>query len=436
MEISFYGAASEVGRSCILISTDKTRVLVDAGIKLGRHEEHPQIEDNLAKKVDAIVLSHAHLDHTGYLPHIYSKGYAGPIYATKPTMEVATVLLSDYMHISNPQDVTKDGLKRLQSSYKVKEYHSDFTVGDMKFRFIPAGHILGSAMVSISDGKNTILYTGDANTQKTKLFDGADLRNLNADTLITESTYGLQSDVFPKERDTVKLMINSIKETLKEGGKVIVPSFAVGRAQEVLLLFDDYLNSGILPKVPIYIDGMINKAMRIHRHNVIYCRKELQSRILMSDYDPFKNDNFIVVDKKGTRNKVASDKESSIIVTTSGMLSGGPVLFYLPKLAHRPENKLLMVGYQAEGTLGREIQDGARKVEINGSQVNMQLKVETYHLSAHADRPGLELIMNKVKGLKNVFIVHGEKSKSESLREYASKRFNASVPGIKGTYTI
>ncbi len=436
MEISFFGAAGEVGRSCIMISTNKTRVLLDAGVKFGKHEEYPQVEDNVAKKVDGIVLSHAHLDHSGYLPHIYSTGYGGDVYATKPTLELTTVLISDYMHLSAPQNVTKNGLKSFMAHYKAKEYQSEFSIGDMRFRLIPAGHILGSAMVHITDGRTSLLYTGDTNVAKTKLFDGADLKNINADTLITESTYGLATDVFQKEKDAAKLMIASIKDTLRQGGKVVVPSFAVGRAQEVLLLFDDYLNSGILPKVPIYIDGMINKAMRIHRHNVIYCRKELQSKILMSDYDPFKNKNFIAVESKAQRAKITNSDEASIIVTTSGMLSGGPVFYYLPRLAGNPVNKMIMVGYQAEGTLGRDIQEGARKIEIDHRPVELKMKVETYHLSAHADRPGLESIISKVNGLENVFIVHGEKSKSESLKEYAAKRFNANVPAIKSAYTV
>jgi hypothetical protein len=131
-----------------------------------------------------------------------------------------------------------------------------------------------------------------------------------------------------------------------------------------------------------------------------------------------------------------SDTESSIIVTTSGMISGGPIMFYLTKLAANPINKLLTVGYQAEGTLGREIQEGAKKIEINHAPVTINMKVETYHLSAHADRPGLENIINKVNGLENVFVVHGERRKSESLRDYAAKRFNATVPTLKGTYNV
>ena len=436
MKISFFGAAGEVGRSCIMVSTDKTRILLDAGVKIGAQDEYPHLEDSMLKDIDGIVVSHAHLDHSGYLPHIYSAGYTGSTYVTKPTMELITVLISDYMRISNPSNVTQSGLKKMAAAFKLYDYRKEFRINELKIKFIPAGHILGSAMISVNDGKNTLLYTGDINTAKSKLFDGAELKGLNADTLITESTYGAPNDAFQKEQDIIRDMVKSIKETIKVGGKIIIPSFAVGRAQEVLLFLDDNINSGALPKVPIYIDGMINKAMRIHRHNVIYCRKELQSRILMSEYDPFKSKNFVVVDKKGTRNKIVTEEESAIIVTTSGMLSGGPVFFYLSKLAGNSLNKMIMVGYQAEGTLGREMQDGNRHITIDKTKIDVQLKVETYHLSAHADRKGLESVMSSINGLKNVFIVHGEKSKSESLREYAGKKYKAIVPELEGEYTI
>ncbi|MCL4390791.1 MBL fold metallo-hydrolase, partial [Candidatus Marsarchaeota archaeon] len=399
-------------------------------------DEYPHLDDSMLKDIDGIVVSHAHLDHSGYLPHIYSAGYTGSTYVTKPTMELITVLISDYMRISNPSNVTQSGLKKMAAAFKLYDYRKEFRINELKIKFIPAGHILGSAMISVSDGKNTLLYTGDINTAKSKLFDGTELKGLNADTLITESTYGAPNDAFQKEQDIIREMVKSIKETVKVGGKIIIPSFAVGRAQEVLLFLDDNINSGALPKVPIYVDGMINKAMRIHRHNVIYCRKELQSRILMSEYDPFKSKNFVVVDKKGTRNKIVTEEESAIIVTTSGMLSGGPVFFYLSKLAGNSLNKMIMVGYQAEGTLGREMQDGNRHITIDKTKVDVQLKVETYHLSAHADRKGLESVMSSINGLKNVFIVHGEKSKSESLKEYASKKYKTIVPELEGEYTI
>jgi hypothetical protein len=181
---------------------------------------------------------------------------------------------------------------------------------------------------------------------------------------------------------------------------------------------------------------MINRAMRIHRHNVIFCREELQSSILMSDYDPFKNDNFVPVETKAQRSAVAEKEEAAVIVTTSGMISGGPIMFYLTKLAGNSLNKLVLVGYQAQGTLGRKIQEGARSINISHKEIKFEMCVETYHLSAHADRRQLENLMSGIKGLKKVFIVHGEPSKSEDLREKAAKKYETIVPKIGEAYTL
>ncbi len=436
MKIKFYGGQEEVGRSCIMIISEQSKILLDAGIKVGDEDPYPKLPDAELKNIDGIFISHAHLDHCGYLPHIYSAGYDRKVFATQATMEILNVMINDYMRLSEPENVSKEGLRRLMRNYVVAEYMKTIKLKDLTIKFIPAGHILGSSLISVSDGKHTVLYTGDINLASTRLMEGADTRTLKADTLITESTYAGRDDKFPPENTIVKGMVDSVKETLMQNGSVIIPSFAVGRAQEVLLILDDYMNSGKIPKVPIYIDGMINKITRIHRHNILSCRKELQMKILVSEYDPFKSNNYKPVEKKQSRMKVIRDGEPKIIVTTSGMLSGGPVLEYLTHMARNPLNKLLMVGYQAKGTLGNELQNGAKEVEIDKKKVAIKLKVETFHLSAHADRPQLLNLRTKVKGLKNVFIVHGEKSKSEQFREDISKKYKATVPSIGSTHTL
>ncbi len=430
MELSFFGAAGEVGRSCIMVDTGKTRVLLDSGVKLGKTVEYPVIDDSELRSIDAILLSHAHLDHSGYLPHIYTAGYQGEVYTTKPTVELTKVLLSDYMRISRPDNVTREGMSTLDRHFKMMDFKREFSVGDLRVKFIPAGHILGSAMISISDGSRRLLYTGDVNVKRTKLLEGADLKGMDGDVLITESTYGGADDVFKSEKETAQAMLKSMNDTVSNGGKVIVPSFAVGRAQEVLMLLDDYINSGVMQKVPVYVDGMINKAMRIYRHNVIYCRKELQMKILMSDYDPFKSPNFVPVTAMGTRKKIAGTDESVIVITTSGMLTGGPVMWYLKKMAGNPLNKMILVGYQASGTLGRALQDGTKSIGVEGKRVDVEMGVETFHLSAHADRRQLEELAGRVKGLRKVFIVHGEREKGAALRETLAGKYDAVTPNL------
>jgi hypothetical protein len=240
----------------------------------------------------------------------------------------------------------------------------------------------------------------------------------------------------PAESATAKKMMVDIKETLLKGHKVIIPSFAVGRAQEVLLLIDDFMNSGALPKVPIYIDGMINKAMRIHRHNVIYCRDELQRKILMSESDPFKSSNFFPVESRQARSKVVTEEGASIIVTTSGMLTGGPIVYYLQKLGGNPANKVILVGYQAQGTPGSALLGGASTLKFEKATVSIKLEVRSYHLSAHVDRPHLEMLIKSIKTLKNVFIIHGEKNKSEELSGDIQKSFSVIVPRLGEEFDV
>jgi hypothetical protein len=436
LKISFYGAAEEVGRSCMLIESEHAKILLDAGIKLGKVTEYPKIPPHLIKEIDAVILSHTHLDHSGYLPHLFGMGYMGKVYATKPTIELTNVMLGDYIDLSKPKDVTTKTMELLHKSYEIEEFREPFRIKDLEIEFFQSGHILGSAMTRVSDGKKSMIYTGDMNLAKTKLLGGADIKGLSADTLIIECTYASKKDVFEPESVTTNKMLKSINETLKTNGKVMIPSFAIGSGEQMLLLLDDYMNSGVLQKVPIYIDGMINKAMRIHRHNVIYARKELQMRILMSDYDPFRSPNFVPVESKGARNDVARKDEGCIIVTTSGMIVGGPILFYLSKLAGNPNNKLLQIGYQAPGTKGRELQDGAKEITIDNRKVKIALAIENYHFSGHGDRPQRDLLLKKIHGLKRVFLVHGEKEKLVEFKDDISGKFEAIIPKQGERYDI
>jgi uncharacterized protein len=438
LRITFFGAAREVGRSCILVESKQAKIILDAGIKLGEVEEHPLIDDSILKSIDAVVISHAHLDHCGYLPHMFSNGYDGPVYSLKPTLELVNVIVNDYLKISKPKEVNKEGVGKLPNHYKFVDYHEEFRVKDMALKLVPAGHILGSAMIEVRDGEHRLLYTGDINLKGTKLLDPAYTEYLNADTVITESTYGGDKDEFAAEHTVLNAVVASMKDTINKGGKIIIPSFAVGRAQEVLFILDDYIRSGVLPKVPVYIDGMITKAMRIYRHNVIFCKDEIQKRILMSEDDPFKSPNFNPVEGKEERAKVMKSQGAAIIVTTSGMLKGGPVMRYLERMAGDARNKMLLVSYQAPGTPGREIQDGARDIEVRpGHKVKLSLKIENYHLSAHADRPQLLRLIAKIQGLKRIYIIHGEEQKSKEFMDALKARhYEVHLPELTKTYEL
>ncbi len=434
MKVTFYGGAGEVGRSCIMITTDKAKILLDAGVKPGEQNELPQIPLHELKSLDAVIITHAHFDHCAFTPHLFARGYNGSIYATKPTIELLNVQVADYMRLSNPAEIKKEHLEKMSKHFKIIEYRKHFAIKDVDIELINAGHLVGSCLIKITYKGRSLIYTGDINLQSTKMLEGADLDNLEADTLVSESTYGGNDDIFQSEKDMARSMVKSINDTIKQGGKVLIPSFGVGRAQEVLLFLDDFMNSGGLPKVPIFVDGMIGKVLKIHRHNVIYCKKELQSKILMSDYDPFKSPNFVIVEKPSRKRIV--DGESCIIVTTSGMLTGGPVVFYLQRLASDPKNKLMLIGYQVEGTPGRALLDGHKEIDFHDSKLKIAMKIELYHMSAHADRKHLEMIPKKIKGLKKIFLVHGEPRKQQEFMDHLKKRYETIIPKIGETYTL
>lgn len=421
-----------MGRAAVLLEEGRRNLMFDCGIKLGEKTEYPLLHDDELRRVHNITISHAHLDHSGYLPHVYSKRARPRIFLTKPTRDLMGVLLSDYYRIHhgereqrklfssrNVDDVMRDA--------KIMEYEEPFNA-DFKVSFHPAGHIMGSAMTRVHE-KGGVMFSGDICMRKTRVLDPCE-RDLTAETLIMETTYGGKDDILPSYKDSYSQMVKIINETLNKGGHVIIPSFAVGRAQEVLLALDDYMRSGALPPTKIFMDGMIDKAMRIYRHNAIYANDDIKRRILMSEDDPFKSPNF-----HHPRSKTREDvlKEPSIIVTTSGMLSGGPVLFYLDKLGNDPRNALIFVGYQAEGTTGSKVINGQRRLRIKDREVDLRLRVERIRISGHADFNELLQFVRSVKGLKRVFLMHGEKT---DLKDVLEKKYEVVVPRLLETYSI
>jgi len=430
MRLTFYGGAEEVGRSCVLLENGRKNIMLDCGIKLGERVEFPLIDDSELKRIHGIAITHAHLDHSGYSPHVYSKKAKPQFYVTKPTRDLMGVLLSDYYRIQSlkgrPFFSQKDVDQVLQNANMVE--YSETVKASMPFSMHPAGHIMGSAMIHVHEGGG-VLYTGDISMRKTRVLDPCE-KGLKAETLIMETTYGGKGDILPSLKDASQSLVKIINETLDKGGHVIIPSFAVGRAQEILLTLDDYMRSGAIRPSRIYIEGMIGKAMRIYRHNAINANEDIKNRILMSEDDPFKSPNF---HSSKTKTKEDVLAEPSIIVSTSGMITGGPVLFYLEKLGQDPKNTMIFVGYQAEGTPGRRILEGDRKLRIGDREIELKLRVERVKISGHADFNELQQFVKSIKGLKRIYLMHGEKT---DLREVFEKKYEVVIPRLLETYGI
>ena len=436
MNLTFLGAAREVGRSAILLEGNE-KILLDCGIKPAKEPEFPLLDNKTIKSLDHVVLSHAHLDHSGYIPGLYAHGYKGQVEITKPTRDLIQLLLADFLRLNkeNPAYSQADVDKLLKST-SIHEFDEPFKTKNATLRFRKAGHILGAAMTEIHTGGHKILYTGDIDIRESRLLDGA-ATDLEADTLIIESTYGSKLDKHPSLKATGKGFIDSVNKTLKVGGKVIIPTFAIGRGQEILFTLESYLRSGGLERVPIYLDGMVTRALRIYRHNAIYLKKEIQRRILTSEDDPFKSEFYFIPQRKDRSDVFEHDR--AIILATSGMLNGGPVMSYLDKLGKDPNNKVLLVGFQAEGTQGRELLNGRGYVESEGRRIDVNCDIEQAPFSGHSDHAELVALAKSVRGLKNVYIVHGEGSKSYELSEAIQshcKGVQAVVPELGETVKI
>ncbi|VVC03321.1 Ribonuclease J [Candidatus Burarchaeum australiense] len=432
MEIAFYGGAGEVGRNCIGLRDGRASLLLDCGVNVGAETpaaRNPEIPDADARSYAQIAISHAHLDHIGYLPTLYSraKHCRAPIYATKPTMDLMSLLLADYQRLSNL--FTPDDIKRVLGFCRPLHFNQ-IQGQDMKFSFHNSGHILGSGLVLVH-GRQRVLYTGDVNNRVSRLLEPCH-QGLRAETLIMESTYGGAKDSHKPLKDVVKDLIDSIETTLIKGGSVLIPSFAVGRAQEVLFILEQHMTSGALSPVPIFVDGMILKANKIYRQNLDFAKPEVRRRVLHSGQDPFQSRHFHV---PKTRSRADVLNEQAIIVSTSGMLTGGPAHIYLKALAKDRNSLLAFVGYQSEGTPGRRIIDGEREVELDGEKVKINLEVKKFDLSAHCDHSGLVQLARTTKGLKRVFLIHGEKPKLAELRDALGK-YDVRIPKTGETFTV
>jgi hypothetical protein len=438
--MTFLGACREVGRSCLLVEAGGKTILIDAGIKLGPQDQYPALEKGKAKHIDAIVISHAHLDHTAYLPHLFADGYRGPIYSTKPTRDLTQLLLADYHRICKAEkkrSFTQRHLNECMKSFKFLEHGKKHKIfPDVFITLHRAGHILGASGVRLQHGETSLYFTGDFSMKDSSLLYKADTNIEPFDFLIMESTYGGRENLLPSLKFSANKLCGLVNQTIKRGGKALIPTFGVGRGQEVMIIVDNYMKSGLIPEVPAYLDGMVRKANRIYRQNVLWLREEIPNRILLAEEDPFKSPFF---HEPKTRDRSDVMKRScAIIISTSGMLTGGPSLEYFKKLANDDRNSIILVGYQAPGTPGRALQDGEKVVEVPiKKQVHVKAHVDTIHLSAHADRQQLMDFVMKVPKPKEIFVVHGEEERSlQFAADLVKKGFKATVPHLGQTFNL
>ena len=428
------GGFGQVGRSCMLLSTPESKILVDCGINPGaKHpmDAFPRLDwlNLTLDELDAVVIGHAHLDHTGFLPALCKYGYKGPIYCTEPTLPMMNLIQLDAIKVAAAQGRTpmysERDVKQIMKQAITLPYGTVTDISpDIKLVLANAGHILGSALCHfhIGNGDHNFVYSGDIKFGKSILFEAASWNFPRVETLLIESTYGAKEDIQPSRQEVESAFINAVNNTLADGGKVLIPIPAVGRAQEIMLVIDHYMKSGEMVEAPVFTEGMISEASAIHEAYPEYLARELKQKILETDDNPFDSEYFTNIEHADAREEPMRDDSPCIILATSGMLEGGPVLEYFKNIAPDPKNKVLFVSYQVNGTLGRRVLDGSKQVSMLGKEgkvevVSINCGVEKLDgFSGHSDYNQLMSFVQRLRPkLRRVLVNHGERKKSENL---------------------
>ncbi|HEY7080595.1 MAG TPA: beta-CASP ribonuclease aCPSF1, partial [Nitrososphaeraceae archaeon] len=407
------GGFGEIGRSCFLLMTDESKVLFDCGINPYSREGISTIPrfDILGLKmydIDAVVVSHAHLDHTGFLPALFKYGYSGPVYCSDPTLHLMYILHKRFINQAGPEAFYS--IKDIESMilHTIPLPYGSVTdiSPDIKITLGNAGHIIGSSLVHIhiGNGDHNLVYSGDMKFGKTYTLDNAIWNFPRVETLLVEGTYGGRQDVFPHRDEADANLIGSLNDTISQNGKVLLPVPSVGLPQELIFTINQYMTIGKLKHSVILIDKVIAETTSVYESNIQYLSKDLQSVFSSTNENPLRPDNLKVIDFSSV------DDEPSIILSPSSMLTGGPSVYYLKQICTSPINKIIFTSYQIPGTLGKNIQDTlTRKLVEDEEILNLDLQIETINgLSSHNDyNQALAYISRMKQKLRRVLINHG-----------------------------
>ena len=420
------GGFRQVGRSATLLMTKHSKILIDCGLDPSSDATPyfgvPEIQP--LSDLDAVVITHAHMDHCGLLPALFKYGFDGPVYCTPPTRDLMALLQLDSIKLMfgegkkipfDAKSVRDEILHVIPLGY---EKTTDISP-DVRLTFYNAGHILGSSIAhfNIGNGFHNVAFTGDTKFEKTWLFNQAANKFIRLESIVVESTYGGRNDMQPSRMDASKEMFDLLKQAADSNGKVLIPVFAVGRSQEVMLVIEELMRSGRLPKMPVYLDGMIWEATAIHTAYPEYLNTSLKTQIFQQNENPFLSPIFKRVETSEMREVICHSPDPCIVLATSGMMTGGPVMEYFKEWCDDPNTWLLFVGYQSENSIGRTIQRGRKDISLNdrGKTLNLEIKmnVETVDgFSGHSDRKQLMKYISMLEPKPSKIIVgHGEDRK-------------------------
>lgn len=425
MQVIPLGAGQDVGRSCVIVTINGRNIMFDCGMHMGysdgrRYPDFAYLSKTgrFDKVIDCIIISHFHLDHCGALPYFSEVlGYSGPIYMTHPTRAVIPILLEDYRKISlekfrDKKNFTRQDIdncmKKVKTIHMLEEFMHD---DDFLIKPFYAGHVLGAAMFYVKVANKSVVYTGDFNTTADKHLGSAWIDRLEPDLLITESTYG--SIIRDCRKSKERRFLNCVYECVSRGGKVLIPIFALGRAQELCILIDSYWERMNM-SIPIYSSsGLTDKANSIYKLFINYTNEAIKEKALRTNSFEFKH-------IKPFQSSFVYDEGPMVLFASPGMLHSGVSLSVFKKWCSDEKNLIIIPGYCVSGTVGEKILNGARSVDINGMSYDVNMQVENLAFSAHADAQGILQIIEQCRP-KNVLLVHGERQRMKVLKKRVEK---------------
>jgi putative mRNA 3-end processing factor len=401
LQIRFLGATHEVGRAAISVKTEKTQVLLDYGVMLNHEPGFPMHVP--PKEVDAIILGHSHLDHSGAIPIFFIQGKK-TVYANRLTGELSQLLISDFIHLSSyylPYEYLE--LRTMMRHIKHLDFGVKETVGDMTFELRNAGHIPGSAQILIEAEGRRLLYTGDFNLINTRLLEGAKMDYGDLDAVIIESTYA--DEDHPERSELEKGFVEEVTEVVERGGTVLIPAFSIGRSQEIACILAAYHFEH-----PVYLDGMAREASRMMMNHMQFLR---DPKLFM---DAIHSVNWV----EGWRDRRKATKIPCVIISPAGMLKGGPAAFYISKIGKKANNAVFLVSYQIPGTPGRELLEKGVCV-IDGKMRKVKATVKHFDFSSHCGAKELREAVKRLDGKAKFYVIHGAEGNCELLAKWIEK---------------
>lgn len=452
MKITFCGGAKTVTGSNYLLESDEANILIDCGLFQGGSfgTEKNNFEPFLynPKKIDAVLITHAHIDHTGRLPILYKAGFRGEIFSTQPTKDFTEQLLIDSEHLVNKEVIEKgkqpfftiEDINEVLKLWKKKSYHEKFKIKDFEIEFFDAGHILGSAFIIVSNNGKKIAFSGDLGNVPAPLVKDTEKLS-DVEFVVIESTYGNRIHEEPAKRKEV--LEDLIEDTVKSKGTLLIPAFAMERTQELLYELNDLVEHGRIPPVPIFVDSplaiRLTSVYKKYSEDPNYIDQEAITLLKKGDaiFDFPRLKLTLTTEQSKEINDV---KPPKIIIAGSGMSNGGRILHHEERYLPDPKSTILFIGYQARNSLGRHISDGSKEVKIFGKPIPVKCRVKSISgYSAHADQPLLlSWLNNSRETLKKVFVVQGEENEMKPFAQIIMDEMGleTAIPEINESFVL